>query len=186
MWIDMGAVIAKTLEMSHILTDVNKFNFIFMLIFTLNLFSITWGRWAAWAGHFSHLSNCTYSRRNGRHMPKKRGKSNIAVNATMKRWNCHLLSDNWFQVSLYSANPCREKENEWTHLQTCHWLSKCQIRPNLSCRDEWRALGTVSLRLLSFPHKIVRYPMRDGVCQTDHRAAALSREKLGSKKFVTK
>lgn len=73
--------------------------------------------------------------------------------ATMKRLNCHLLSNNWFQFSLHSANPCREKENEWTHLQTCRRLSKCQIRPNLSCLDEWQALGRVSLRLLSFPIK---------------------------------
>ena len=47
-------------------------------------------------------------------------------------------------------------------------------------------LQAASLRLLSFPRKIVRYPTRDGVCQTDHRAAALSTEKLGSKNFVTK
>lgn len=59
---------------------------------------------------------------------------------------------------IMQCKPLQEKENEWTHLQTCCRLSKCQIRPNLSCLDEWRALGRVSLRLLSFPHKKVRIP----------------------------
>lgn len=87
-----------------------------------------------------------------------------------------MLADN----ALHSANPGRKKENERTRLQTCHWLSKCQIRPSLS------SLGRVSLRLLSFSHKKVAYPMRDRGCQADHRADALSTEKLGFKKFVTK
>lgn len=37
-----------------------------------------------------------------------------------------------------------------------------------------------------FAHKKVKYPKRDGVCQADHRAAALSGEEVASKKFVTK
>ena len=45
----------------------------------------------------------------------------------------------------------KSEDNEWTHLQICHRLCKCQIRPNLSCLDEWQALGRVSLCLLSFP-----------------------------------
>lgn len=65
----------------------------------------------------------------------------VTVNSTTKRWNCHMLADN----ALHSANPGRKKENERTRLQTCHWLSKCQIRPSLS------SLGRVSLCLLSFP-----------------------------------
>lgn len=79
-------------------------------------------------------------------------KRHVTVNSTTIWWNCHLLSDNWFQVSLYSANPYIKK-NEWSCPQTCHWLSKCQMCPSLSCWDKWQAWGRVILRLLSFPCK---------------------------------
>lgn len=59
---------------------------------------------------------------------------------------------------IIQCKPSQGKENEWTHLQTCHWVSKCQIRPNLSCLDEWQALGRVSLCLLSFPIKKSQIP----------------------------
>lgn len=49
-----------------------------------------------------------------------------------------------------------------------------------------KVLGSVSLCAMSFAHKKVRYPMRQGVHHTDHRAVALSREKLGFKMFVTR
>lgn len=54
---------------------------------------------------------------------------------------------------IIQCKPLQGKENEWTHLQTCHWLAKCQIHPNLSCLDEWQALGRESLHLLSFHSK---------------------------------
>ncbi len=172
--------------MIHILTYVNEVT----LFSSSLLYNIIPGCWAnvAYVENFSHLFPVLIPREmvaveclNLTEMYNK-------VNATTKRIKKKLpfIVRQPISSFIIQCKPLQEKENEWTHRQICQWLSKCQIRPNLSCLDEWQALGRVSLRLLSFPHKKVRYPMRDRVCQTDHRAAALSREKLGSKKFVTK
>lgn len=74
----------------------------------------------------------------------------VTINVTVKWCNCHLLLDNRFEVSLYSAKPYWGIK-EMNDLQTCFWLSKCHIHPGLSYLDEWQARGGVSLCLLSFP-----------------------------------
>lgn len=99
---------------------------------------------------------------------------------------CQRTGRLWLRWSSFIIRykPLHEKRaNEWTHHQTCHWHSKCQIRPSLWCLDEWWAWGRVSLCVLSLPHKKVRYSMRGKVCQADDRADALSTDKLGSKKL---
>lgn len=146
----------ETLEMFHILNSVNKFNFIFTVLFPLYFFHHL-GMLSCLIGHFSHFSNCTYSKRNSCCMPKCEEWKN--------RSKCHnekmelpFIVRQLLSGFIIQCKPLQGKENEWTHLQTCQWLSKCQIRPNLSCLDEWLTLGRVSLRLLSFPHKKVETP----------------------------
>lgn len=134
-------------------------------------------------GHFSHTSNFAYSMRKlkkAHHSKCHKGKMELPFIVRQ------LIPGFIIQCKALQGKKKYKNKSEWTHLQTCHWLSKCQIHPTKPLMSGWMARCRQSEFASPVSHKKVRCPMRDRVCQTDHRAAALSREKLGSKKFVTK